>query len=370
MDKQLERLISLKTRYPDNIGVQSFDHEYFQSLDTGLQARLMRCLRSGIENPDSEMGCYACHHSDYDDLKPFFSKVLSQFHQVGPQAHHRSSWDLSAIPGLLEHGQLDITRLGLPPLSMRIRTARNLSDFPLPGGMERKDRLLLEEMILPVFLTLINDSDFGGNYYSLTPGSHYQISENQYQSLVGQHLMFKSMASDRFLRAAGIAEDWPYGRGCYVSQDLSFMIWVGEEDHLRIMCLETGTLLNQLVDRQKSILDMIENIDGLEFAYSDTFGVVTSCPTNLGTSMRASIHLPLPHLTAQNGTDKLTALARQFGLSVRGAAGEHTPAGSDGTVDISPAARFCVTEAEIIATLFNGLQQLLAAESKAASTTH
>lgn len=49
--------------------------------------------------------------------------------------------------------------------------------------------------------------------------------------------MFKDMSKDSFLMTAGIAQDWPFGRGCYVSEDNEFIIWVGEEDHLRIMAM-------------------------------------------------------------------------------------------------------------------------------------
>ena len=45
---------------------------------------------------------------------------------------------------------------------------------------------------------------------------------------------------------AGISSDWPYGRGCYMSADKGFNIWVGEEDHLRIMCMQKGVLLNKV----------------------------------------------------------------------------------------------------------------------------
>ena len=46
------------------------------------------------------------------------------------------------------------------------------------------------------------------------------------------------------------------------------------------------------------------------------------------------------------------------GLSVRGVGGEHTPIGADGTVDISPRARFCITEAQIITALYLGITQV------------
>jgi len=200
--------------------------------------------------------------------------------------------------------------------------------------------------------------EYGGDYNSLTPGHAKYISEEQYQQLVKEHIMFKDMAADPYLASAGIAADWPYGRGCYVSEDRGFIIWVGEEDHLRIMCMKKGTMLNEVFDRLKTALDVVNTIEGLSFAMSADYGVVTSCPTNLGTGMRASVHMPIPKLTADGTDQKAKAVCKPLGLSVRGIGGEHTPIGAGGICDISPSARFCITEAEIITALYNGIKLL------------
>lgn len=70
--------------------------------------------------------------------------------------------------------------------------------------------------------------------------------------------MFKDMSADSFLLGAGIACDWPHGRGCYISEDKEFIIWVGEEDHLRIMCMKKGKLLNEVFDRLKVAVEVVE----------------------------------------------------------------------------------------------------------------
>merc|ERR1712226_1208870 len=87
-------------------------------------------------------------------------------------------------------------------------------------------------------------------------------------------------------------------------------------------------------------------------------------PTNLGTGMRASVHIAIPKLT-KDGADVTEAksVCKQLGLSVRGVGGEHTAAGKGGIVDISPSARFCIREAEIITALYKGIDQLIAKES-------
>merc|ERR1719253_472905 len=129
--------------------------------------------------------------------------------------------------------------------------------------------------------------------------------------------------------------------------------------------MKKGSVLNEIFDRLKESLDIVESIDGLKFAQSETFGYITSCPTNLGTGMRASLHIQVPNLT-KDGTDtKAKEICKPLGLSVRGTGGEHTPIGADGTCDISPSARFIITEAQIITALYNGLKLLKEKEEEA-----
>jgi len=129
--------------------------------------------------------------------------------------------------------------------------------------------------------------------------------------------------------------------------------------------MKKGALLNDVFDRLKAAVDVVESkIDG-GCAKSDWAGVITSCPTNIGTGMRASVHIRVPNLT-RDGTDtKAKQIAKPLGLSVRGMGGEHTPIGADGTVDISPSARFCISEAEIVTALYKGISLLKAQEDSA-----
>ena len=108
--------------------------------------------------------------------------------------------------------------------------------------------------------------------------------------------MFKDMAADTYLASAGIADDWPYGRGCWQSDDKQCIVWFGEEDQLhgapcrnhhvcsrrrrsprrRIMCMKRGTKLNEVFDRLKKMLDTIESIDGIDFATPDAASFIFS----------------------------------------------------------------------------------------------
>jgi len=350
---------AIRTQYPENLMARHFDADYFNSLRPELQQRLERMIITGVKNPDSHMGAYAMHPDDYDVFQPYLDKMIRDYHGIKGELKQISDWDTGDI--------LDLAAIdpSLADTSMRVRVGRNLSAFPLPGAMTREDRIAFEGVMVGAFEKLMAHPDFGGSYVSLTPGSQYEISHQRYLELVAEHKMFKDMSADTYLSVAGISSDWPLGRGMYVSADEQFIVWVGEEDHLRIMAMKRGAILNEIFDRLHASLDFLE-AQGLQFARSATYGAVTSCPTNLGTGMRASLHVGLPRLT-ENGAkvDALKPLARKLGLSVRGADGEHTPAGAGGIVDLSPSARLMITEAEIAGKLYQGVKAMWALEQQA-----
>jgi creatine kinase len=365
----IDKIIAAKKSNPDNLMARHFEMSYYNKLPADLQKRLIKICKSGAENVDSSVGMYAMSPDDYDLFNEYFSKVIRDYHKIKGKIHHITNWDLKSQEKRLDEmgcpdGRLDLAKLGLGTTSMRVRVGRNLATFPLPGAMTREDRIRMEETMVGAFKKLIADPSFGGNYYSLTPGSPYQISDKEYEKLVKDHIMFKDMADDKYLNSAGISSNWPYGRGCYVSADKGFIVWVGEEDHLRIMCMKKGTVLNDVFDRLKTASEVVENY-AAKFAKSKSYGFVTSCPTNLGTGMRASIHIKLPNLTADGSDAKAKAVLKPLGLSVRGLGGEHTPIGADGTVDISPSARLMIEEAAIVCNLYQGISLCLKAEKEA-----
>jgi len=127
--------------------------------------------------------------------------------------------------------------------------------------------------------------------------------------------------------------------------------------------MKKGSDLLDVFSNLNEMLKTVESIDGIEFARDEHYGYVTSCPSNLGTGMRASVHVKIPNLT-KDGTDaKAKEVCKPLGLSVRGTGGEHTPIGKDGTVDISPSLRLFIKEKEIIGKLYEGIEKLMAIEN-------
>lgn len=357
----------IRASQPDNRCVKYLSKAYYDSLSPGDQATLRRCVITGIENEDSGLGCYAMKPADYETFAPFFDKIILDYHQGSASSVHVTDWDISRIGN---KGVLDVTLLGLPELSMRVRVGRNLAAFNLPGLMDREERIKFEKALLPAFEKI--KAKLGGTVYSLSPdwgagvANPNLIDEAKYNALVKAHVMFKDMDADPYLKSAGISSDWPYGRGCWQSDDKECIIWFGEEDQLRIMSMKKGTCLNEVFNKLKFLLDTFESIDGVAFAKSKKYGYVTSCPSNMGTGMRASVHVKVPNLTADGTDRKAKEICKPLGLSVRGTGGEHTPIGADGTIDISPSARLFIKESEIISKLYQGIKDLMAAEKVAA----
>lgn len=320
--------------------------------------KALAIIRTGIENEDSHVGAYAMNPSDYETFDWILAPIVEKYHKVDSDFTQKEDWNLK--------GDFDLLKIDsrLKDLSLRARVARNIEGYPLPGAMSKEDRVEFEkEMFERVFKKSIEK--FGGRYYSITPGSDHEISREKYEELVAEHKMFKNMDKDPYLNVAGISSDWPYGRGMYESEHGRMIIWVGEEDHLRIISMDQRTDLRYVFEHLRQLLDAVED-SGLNFAKSKRFGNVTSCPSNLGTGMRASVHIPLPNLVKNEKNMK--AIAKNYGLSIRGIGGEHTAYGEDGMVDVSPSARLGVTEAEVLQKLFDGLSTMLEEEKKALAT--
>ncbi len=115
------------------------------------------------------------------------------------------------------------------------------------------------------------------------------------------------------LQAANACRFWPTGRGIFHNDDKTFLVWCNEEDHLRIISMQKGGDLGQVYRRMVTAVREIEK--RLPFSHHDRLGFLTFCPTNLGTTIRASVHIQLPKLAADK--KKLEEVAAKYNLQVR-----------------------------------------------------
>lgn len=189
---------------------------------------------------------------------------------------------------------MDASKLNAPPfpehdgkmiISTRIRVGRNLADYPLGPGITNEQRKEIEKKVSEALKSFTGDLE--GTYYPLN-----DMSEEDKKKLIEDHFLFKE--GDRFLEACGLNRDWPNGRGIYHNNDKTFLVWINEEDQLRIISMQPGADIKAVFDRLCRACEAIEKV--VKFAFDEKFGYITSCPTNLGTALRASVHIKLPKL--------------------------------------------------------------------------
>jgi len=101
-----------------------------------------------------------------------------------------------------------------------------------------------------------------------------------------------------------------------------------------------------------------------KFAHDEHLGYITSCPTNLGTALRASVHIKLPLLSKDKA--QFNKIADQFYVQIRGIHGEHSES-DDGTYDISNKRRLGRSEVDLVQDMYNGLKAMIEAEKKIAA---
>ncbi len=231
-------------------------------------------------------------------------------------------------------------------ISSRIRVARNLAGVPFPHllepeksmevinrikkALENKEAL---DLIGNLELTLLND-----------------LSPLERQILVDKHLISPDLLNNFQAKAAAIRDDE------------AATVMINEEDHLRIQCLLSGLRLKEAWMIVNNIDDGLEKT--LDYAFSEKLGYLTSCPTNTGTGLRASVMLHLIGLKITNQLGGVFNAISKLGLTVRGLYGEGTEALGD-LFQISNQITLGQSEEEIINNLISITRQILAQEQEA-----
>jgi creatine kinase/arginine kinase len=354
---------------------------------------LPMALESGIKNYDSGIGIYAGDAESYAVFSALFSPIIEEYHGVAPGTIHGTDRSLVHLPDPDPHHQYI--------LSTRIRVARNLAGCPFTPFIRESQRKKATQKIIDALECL--PETLTGVYISMDQGDHATMAmpsnaplvsrkhlcpasnpntcqcdepgaqptqsteqtdklniapnKNLLQGLPIHSFLFKK--GDRFQEAAGINRDWPSARGCFISHDTRFRVWINEEDHLRIISMDDHGDMATTFNRLALALEMLE--DKLKFAWDDTLGYLAACPSNIGTGMRAGVHIRLPRLFNRQAI--LHEEARRLNLQVRGTQGEKTRV-EKAVFDISNEQRLGITEKKCLQTLHRGVNRLIALEQK------
>ena len=188
-------------------------------------------------------------------------------------------------------------------LTSRIRLARNLRRHPFPGWAKRDQRAAALDLMRPAVESL--PAMKGAFSHELG-----DLTSVQKQVLVERHLISREHAA----RGDGSA--------AVIERRQTFSLMLNEEDHLRMQAIRPGLQLTAAFNALSELDTELE--ESLEFAFDPTLGYLTTCPTNIGTGLRASAMLHLPGLVLSDQIGQVLQAVNKIGLAVRGLYGEGT----------------------------------------------
>ena len=152
--------------------------------------------------------------------------------------------------------------------------------------------------------------------------------------------------------------------GIITNNDNSIVAMINEEDHLRIQAFGAGFCPTNCYNNLKKFTDELNK--SIEYAKSENYGYLTSCPTNVGSGMRVSVMLHLPALGKLELLNKLFAQATDIGMSVRGMYGENTT-GSGYIYQISNQRTLGMSDENILSNIEAVITTIIEQERKARS---
>merc|ERR1711871_484682 len=272
----------------------------------------------------------------------------------------------------------------------RVRTGRSVRGFCLPPSNSFQERRDLEKKITDALLNLgkanaacyasysateknVLADLFKGHYYPL-PGSKSNpqaadmdfpngMSKEKGEYLLSKGNLFQEPDSTLLL-SGGMGRHWPDARGTYHNNDQNLFVWLNEEDHMRIVSMQPGRDMAAVAARFMRACNEVE-ATGLKFSKNDHLGWILTCPSNLGTGLRAGCQVSLKslyeYLNAHSDANlKWKSALAHMGLQARGVGGVDV-VGTD-VFDISNADRLGKSDTTLINFTINGIRLLVRCE--------
>ena len=227
-------------------------------------------------------------------------------------------------------------------ISSRVRLARNSPDYPFPEHLSlQQEREFLEQV------ASIPKSKAGNGLEDLEFIDLSLIPKEEKMVLVEKHQISPALALSE-----GVG-------GLLINAAETLSVMINEEDHLRIQSIYPGLAIDQCKEKASAADDMIARY--IPPAFSPKFGYLTSCPTNTGTGMRASVMLHLPALVYTKRAKKIFDSLGKFGFTCRGLYGEGTE-GKGNLFQISNQITMGIREEDILTKLKDITAEIVAME--------
>jgi creatine kinase len=328
---------------------------------------LAEVIKTGVDNPGhphiKTVGMVACDEDSYEVFAELFDPVISARHGgYAPDRIQPTNMDLTQL------SDTDIDPECKYVLTTRVRTGRSIRGFRLPPAIGFQERRNLEALAVKGLLNM--KGDLAGDYFPLHGSHSYApkpngMTEEEEDALRKCGNLFQEPDSTLLL-ASGMGRHWPDGRGVFKNNAANLFVWVGEEDHLRIVSMQgsrsgpshEGKQIKEVTARFMRACAEVQKVlkeEGSDFMHNNHLGWVLTCPSNLGTGLRAGTMVRLPHVS---GRKDWKQLCKSMGLQARGTGGVDS-ASTGGTWDVSNADRIGKGEVDLVNVLIEGAAQLV-----------
>jgi protein arginine kinase len=228
-------------------------------------------------------------------------------------------------------------------VSTRMRLARNLASVPFTHRAR-------EEQLQGVVASVASAAGATSSFQDALLLRMNEIGPLDRQILVERHLVSHELG------------DGGRPRGILVGPEERLSLMINEEDHLRLQSMASGFQLSESWGAADKADDELSQ--ALDFAFSEEIGYLTSCPTNTGTGLRASILIHLPALVLLKEIDRVLKSVMQVGLNVRGLYGEHSNVMGN-LFQVSNQTTLGQSERESIESLDRVTRQIMETETRA-----
>lgn len=339
--------------------------EKLQDVRSNKGFTLSNAIMTGVVTPHLGVGVTAGDEQCWELFKDLYYPVIKGWHGYDANTQkHPVDLDYSKLVFSEEQKEM----MNKYVASTRIRAARNISGFSLPSGATAEDRAGVEEVLMQTFAGL--QGELAGTYYELG-----KLSEEQTNFLLEKGFLFQIPSARNLLTGAGAARSWPDNRGIYHNDTHTALCWVNEEDHCRIISMEDGGDIPSVFKRFCNLSDAIKasaNANNADLMWNETLGFMGTCPSNLGTGLRASVMVTLKEfnklMEGDNEADKelLDQVCGKYDLQPRGSAGEHSAA-IGGKFDVSNKQRIGFSEVELVQKMIDGVSRVIQFEEMLAA---
>lgn len=342
--------------------------ELFEQLKDKASSKgynLSNAIMTGVVTPHLMCGATAGDEECWEIFKDLYYPIIKEWHGYDAYTQkHPVDLDASKLKFTEEQTAL----FNKYVVSTRIRAARNLRGYSLPTGATDEDRAGVESVLKTTFSGF--EGELKGTYYPLEG-----MAEDTMKSLLDSGFLFQIPTDRNLLTGAGAARSWPKSRGIFHNDAKTALAWVNEEDHCRIISMELGGNIPSVFKRFGDISNEIKKVaeaNNSALMWNETLGFMGTCPTNLGTGLRASVMVVLTEfnklMEGDNHEDKelLEQVCSKFDLQPRGSRGEHSPA-DGGKFDVSNKQRLGFSEVELVQKMIDGVTKVIGYEEMLAA---